>query len=1019
MMRNGYVGIGNFIRCTLGLVVTLSFLSAAAASTPIEDLRADEIIKEADFFLNQDRVEEAIPYLDAYLERMKDANNTRIRSMKQDVRFKLAEIFLRSEDHERGLRYLEKYVESRPAPQWHKAMKLWAGSLLELRNFDGCVTVVTHALAGPPTDVRQALEKTANALDAEKDPDGYEFDEYGELIQKDKTAVEEMPHPSGYPIEDLLLLNMTLGEAYIDSGRVEESLEPFRYVVEHMQDPIRKGYALMQIINALVEKGDFETLKHWIPELYRTEARFDIRVNMALIDAATVLFDAKEYDNALPLYRMVLPREEIIEHQSKRLRELKIEAGILAEDSTEEVKKVSLKDSIFGKSYGVEEEFFVERGTETATEKPQEILDLERLIDTIRTLPPYENEATYRNAYLYDELNRPWEAVHFFDRVYQRDATSDLGTRSFYEIIRLLLDPLQERVQAEKRSRTYLATEKEGLLPRQIVYLLAVFYQKNGLTEEVKNLLPILEGFVPSHQPPVRKYECELFYMQAIADMVLMEYERAEAAFQRVLIEFPQSHQEENATYWHATALLYSQEFEKALAEFEAYLQNYPMGNWVAEAIFQSGTCQFGLEKFNEAKESFTQVIRRHPDSPVYPDASNLRGDIYGSEALLDEAIQDYENAFAKANTLAQAHYSTFQMAQVYEAENRYEEILRVVNTYLTTYGDQADSAVGIFWIGKTKINQGRIDDAIQSYFDAIIEYGIDLEQNGVDSMIAELVQLSKTRLSDEQRTSLKTNLTRIQKSTDSLTLSLRLRATLAQIEGTEIELGQTLIAELPDLNHAAPPVLATISDASFERKDYSRAKEILDVFAMKFEDSEFMRPAFKLRGFELYRAGRYDAALELIAEAQGRYGTDYDVAWAQLMKGEINIQQARYEAARSNLIAVLNVTGWRGESYAEATHLLGQAEEAAGNLLKAHGWYQRVYVQYKGYAEGAWAAKAYLNSARCLKGLERTQDARNTYRAMLFDKYVNQLPQALQAQEELGETEVLEIAEKLQQETP
>jgi len=174
------------------------------------------------------------------------------------------------------------------------------------------------------------------------------------------------------------------------------------------------------------------------------------------------------------------------------------------------------------------------------------------------------------------------------------------------------------------------------------------------------------------------------------------------------------------------------------------------------------------------------------------------------------------------------------------------------------------------------------------------------------------------------------------------------------------------------------------------------------------------MRPAFRLRGEELFRAGEYDETLKLIADAQSRYGTDYDAAWAQLMKGEVCIKQARFDAARSNLTAVLNVRNWRGPSYAEATYLLGRTEEAAGNWIQAHGWYQRVYVQYKGYDHGNWAADAYLSSARCLNQLGLTQDARNTWRAMLFDKMVNTLPQAEQAKQALGAEEALEISQMI-----
>ena len=63
-----------------------------------------------------------------------------------------------------------------------------------------------------------------------------------------------------------------------------------------------------------------------------------------------------------------------------------------------------------------------------------------------------------------------------------------------------------------------------------------------------------------------------------------------------------------------------------------------------------------------------------------------------------------------------------------------------------------------------------------------------------------------------------------------------------------------------------------------------------------------------------------------------------------------------------------------------------------------------------KGYAKGYWAAEAYLASARCLERLGLENDRRNTFRAMLFDPYVNELDQASKAREVLGIDEVAEI---------
>jgi len=342
-------------------------------------------------------------------------------------------------------------------------------------------------------------------------------------------------------------------------------------------------------------------------------------------------------------------------------------------------------------------------------------------------------------------------------------------------------------------------------------------------------------------------------------------------------------------------------------------------------------------------------------------------------------------------------------------SEKRYQEIIDLVTAYLKRRGDDGDVSKAAYWIGKTKLDQGLIHEAISAYREAIIQYGNNILQDGVDLIITELYNVSR-RLEKNAREQLKEQLQKDVEAADNMTLKLRLRVLLSKMNGTELELGKVLIAELPDLTQAPPPVLAVICKASFAQGDYSRSGEILNIFKNHFEDSDFTRDAYKLRGYDLYNAGDLDGAMEIVKDVQALYGTQPDVAWAQLMKGRIQLKLKDFDSARQTFRDLLSVREWRGEAYAEATLELGKVEEAAGDLKQAFAWYQRAYFQYKGYANGVFAAEGYLASARCLQALGQENDVRNTYRAMLFDKYVNQLPQADVARKTLGPAEVEEI---------
>jgi TolA-binding protein len=322
--------------------------------------------------------------------------------------------------------------------------------------------------------------------------------------------------------------------------------------------------------------------------------------------------------------------------------------------------------------------------------------------------------------------------------------------------------------------------------------------------------------------------------------------------------------------------------------------------------------------------------------------------------------------------------------------------------------------AKAAYWIGKTKLAQGLNNEAMQAYHETIVKYGGDIDQAGVDLIITEVVNASKRVLDDDEIAALKARLNASLAEAENQTLQLRLRVLLASMDGQQIELGKQLIKELDDLQDAPPPVLSVICDASFEAEDYSRGAEILDLFRTRFEESDFLRAALKLRAFELFTAGEDEAALKIAAETQAIYGTDYDAAWAQIMKGKIELRSGDTDAARKTFSDMISVRAWRGEPYAEATFNLGRVEEAAGDHRQAFGWYQRVYFLYKGYAQGYWAAEGYLASARCLLELGLENDRRNTFRAMLFDKYVNTLPQAEVARATLGDEEVLEISQMI-----
>ncbi len=958
---------------------------AADAATPAE------LLKEAKEHMAAKRFEEAATAMYMYLGEVEESELPRVIAIAQDIRFKLATILIQADRLDEAAAVLEEYVAQPAATHPRQARKMLSTCYFEIEDFEGCVTATTNAIEYNANPVVQA-RRTAQG----GDEDDEDYSKY----------LDEEPEEEFTP-EEVTTLHMTLGEAHYGLENWTDCIAPYEYVIANTPNEQRKGYAIMQIINALIEIPAFDRIMEWVPQLYRTPARYDIRVNLALMDAAAALYDAEEYDSALPLYRMILPRDELVAYQEQKLRDIRIAHGLPPEEGLEMTADEMML-------FGVDDDPAAAEG-EQVEEKPKEVVKQENWIARLKELPPYEVHNQYRMADLYKTVERHWESFKFFDMVYTADPENETGERSIYEMVDSLIEYLDEPAEAERRGFDHMSKYPKGVTSRQIAYMITGYHQKIPDWAAVKRVKPYLDELVRTNNTDIIRYDAELYFMQGVADLVLQNFEDAEAGFKFVLDEYPNSHQEANCRYWYAMSKLFLQKYADAFPDFEYYIKKFPTEDYVDECNFQAGICLFGQEQYTNALERFSLVIDTYPDSSVYPEACSMRGDIYGSWGgdWLDKAVLDYERACATASKPNQATYATFQMANIFEAEERYDEIIRAVEAYLDQWKGEADIAKALFWIGKTKIQQGLVDEAVETYLDAIVEYGGDLRQDGVDLMISELVKIGAIYLDTEQQTMLRGSLQSALDASENLTLQLRLRVLLAKLDKTENELGLQLIKELPNLDNASPPVLATICDASFEQKDYSRADEMLRIFLNKFEDSEFMRAAYKLRGYGQYAEGDYDGALATINDAQALYGTDYDVSWAQLMKAQILLDQGVVEGkegAREANMSILSVPSWRGAPVAQATYQLGQLEEKIGRLAEAHAFYQRAYFQYKGHSGGHWAAEGYLAAARVLDKMGRTNDMRNTYRAMLFDRYINSLPQADVARKALGAAEAAEI---------
>lgn len=450
--------------------------------------------------------------------------------------------------------------------------------------------------------------------------------------------------------------------------------------------------------------------------------------------------------------------------------------------------------------------------------------------------------------------------------------------------------------------------------------------------------------------------------------------------------------------------------YAEALEDFVTYRDQNGSGEHAAAALFRSGVCRFGLEEIDKAEALFSEFISTYKEDVLISEAYSMRGDIEASKEStpedpnpLDRALLDYRNGIDTATAPLQSSYAAFQAAKVYKLEERWEEIIELMNYYLDRWEELANVAESTFWIGQAQTELGQLDEAVNAYVDTIERFGNDLLQEGVDKIILELKRVASESMSEEDQTLLASRIGFLGEDEDviegQVVLQMRLRALESMLTGTEDIFGQSLIADEVALTSLSPVSLGILSDILVNSSP-ERVEEVTAYFIESYEDSELLWKAYRAQAELFYQDEQLDQLFYVIEEAQGLFGADAYMDWAQIMKAEAQFAMRDYEGAEESYNMVLGVAEWRGATYARAMIGMGNCRLEKNDLDAAHSFFQRVYLLFKGYDDGLWAAQGYIAAAETLEALGRLEEAENTLLSMIEDSYTQDHPLVEKAQE-------------------
>lgn len=931
-------------RTFMGMALSIIVMSGTALAQNYSSMSITDVLASADRRLQEKNYAEAIPALLEVLNRTENLSDPQGKRTAQTCRLELARVYYQLGQISEGMPYIEEYLSNEPRDQETLALRMLAQAFFEVSNWDKIIELSERLKSFP-----------------------------------------------GLSKEDLFNMNLLVGQAYFQKGDYAKCVDPLKYVERNAKDDRIQGLCQIMVARALLELEEWEQLYPWVLKVSHTDRRFDISLNLTLMKAGMALFDAGEYLNSLYLYRMVLPRGELLDHANQRIASMnkQVELGGLNEA---EAKQLGA-----------------------------EIDALKESVQQLRELPPYEEEVLFRIGQIYADVKRFWEGYAAFDRLSEEFGdSSDQIVQKIVDASELravmALYELNEIERAENNALAYLKEKPDGLNARAILSLMMRNRLLREEFEKVVDLRLYVDRIPESDDLNQLRAQADLNYMLAFGYLQTSDYVAAVDQFELALelcrgeassgdsadlfgVD-PEGELASSALYYRGMSRMLQADYTTALADFREYQETYQSGPQYPDSVFREAVCLFGLDQIAEAESAFTSFIETFSSSPLVSEAYSMRGDIEAAKEAsvedpltLDRAQLDYRKAIDSAVTPMQASYPAFQAAKTYKVEFKWQEIIDLMNYYMLRWEEMADIAEAVYWVGQAQIKLGQLQtEAVPAYIDAIMRYGNDASRAGVDKIISELVSIAHMELSIEDRDSLAIRMRLKLASVDESRPVLRLRLQFAQalLEGEDVAMA--LAAKTADtienLAITTPLSLSMMCDVAVDTGNVAQMMKFSDYFISTFEDSELLWHGYRARVFAQIEQKNYAEVLASIEDAQNGPFELAVMGWAQISKGDTLYKMGEYDEAETEYNRLMSVPQWRGPLVARATLGIGRSRMAKGDLEGAHVFFQRTYLLFGAYDDGKWAADGYLEAANCLKELGRKTDAVNTLKAMLADKY-------------------------------
>ncbi|SRR5579862_776489 len=800
------------------------------------------------------------------------------------------------------------------------------------------------------------------------------------------------------------------GLAWKEGGKVDDAIKALEKLVSPGIQSASAANAGMVLAALYTQKREGDKGNALVQKVLQNTDLVDnmMSLNAMAIELGDNLLDNQSATAALAAYRSVRSREEVIAFQEAKVaaaqKNVAQALAAIRANPSQFLQFVALRDRL-----------------------QAELDKAQKLSDEAKKLPDLRPGLLLRIGRCFYQLDKRWESIVAFNAVVTKYPSAAERETALFQEMTAYADVNQPKL-CQQLCEQYLKEYPKGPNAGAVGYLDgAVALQANDLKGAESAFGSMLE------RQPDSAFREQMRFLLGNAKFMEGKYDEAANVYRDYLKEYPSGHFAEEAEYRSALTLVFNGKYEPALGLLNAYLRKYPHGQFAADAKYRVMVCKYAASLFDEIIADAKAWQQEFPQDQMEGEVLALLGDSLVGEGKDEAAIPIYVESEKKAYNDEVVNYSLFEASKLMQKLGRWNDVSRLFEEFVKEKPDSPSVVTAIFWIGKAKAHEGRMEEAKQFLVGTLKQYIQDPARESVEQLLQQLAQFCSKRprpapaapapspaavaaadVSPSPASSvpptpaplppydaaaeLDKQLAPLDKIPNP-TAKARLfyaRAELAQLLKKPAERAK-YFAEIEKFKpeELSPVLLAQAGDDLLAKGEAERAATLYSELRDAYPKSDFLDYAYVGLGEIAFAQKNYTRALELFTYAADELAGS-KVKDATVGEAKSCLELGNYDKARKLFEQIASVREWRGESTAYAVYSLGEVEARQQHWPEAIAYFQRVFVLYQKYLP--WVAKSYIRSAEGFDKLGKRPEAVNHLKEMLRNPKLENFPETEQA---------------------